>query len=1321
MQTTFRGRLRRTVPWVALLLLAACGDDFARAETAAADTADPADTQATADTADGAGAGDIGQDDSSDSGADDAADDAAADTTTDTTAPLPGACTVDDDCADEAGPCQVATCTLAGCLVSAAVDGTACDDGEACTIGDTCKAGACAAGSNGCGCAKSSDCADLDDGDACNGTYHCKIAADGQGACEIHPATIPQCQGDGDPCTVEACEAKTGSCTSTPAVAGVPCDDGVACTSQDACAGGKCVGGPSVCDCQTSADCAAKDDANLCNGKLFCDTTGWPFKCRTNPLSVVSCKDTTPAGDCTAVACVPATGLCEAVTLTDGSACDDGQSCTKGDSCKAGACVGPTNVCPCSSAKDCDALDDGDACNGTLYCETKPGLAGCRVNPATVVTCPAESLGPCLVSTCQPADGSCKPTPTATGTPCEDGELCTTGDTCASGTCTAGPNGCACTKLSDCAPFEDGDACNGTLFCDTAKLPFACRINPKSIVSCPDDGAPCTAPACDPADGSCSTVALPDGVTCDADGFACTAVDACKAGTCLAGSNVCTCAGDADCGPHEDGNLCNGTLFCDKSAVPFVCKVNPTTEVVCQAPKPGGCALVACDAQTGACVTSNAPDGASCNADSDACTAGDACKAGVCVPGPNTCGCAADVDCAALDDGDSCNGSLFCDKSALPFACKIKPGSATVCDPAKDTGCVQNLCAKSVCSMTTLADGSACDDGAPCTVGDACASGSCAPGPNLCGCVKDSDCVVFDDGNLCNGIWFCDVKQGSLCAPAPQSAVTCSGQAPACTELVCKPETGSCEAVPLALDVSKSCDDGSLCTTGDTCVGGSCKGQGAKDCNDGNSCTVDACQATTGCKSAPAQDGSVCSDGDSCSVDDACGSGVCVGGKPKVCPDGKACEVWSCKGGLCQLAQGQSGCSDGNPCTLDICEGADGCSHTPDGKASTCGSASSCVSGSCGTCATWSRLYQSGQTLASDVFVGVAVSGGGVWTAVGSRLEGPKSIGTWATQLDATGKAAATQTDGSTLASLQPEAVASADGGVVHAGHRTTGIVQRAYMRMVDDALQTKWQWVDSGPSETSAFHAVARRSAGAFWLGVGSSVASGASAGLLVEIDDKGNPKSSASIFFSNGQLVLRGVASVGGQDWVIAGQRDLGDGYLVRINKMTKLNGGLDFVWATAASALKGRPLEAVVALGTDQFAAAGAELPSDPDGLPAPFVVAVSAATGATSWTWKGDAAYGGGLLGAAVVGSRLVAVGSRGQALGPGSSGLLVGLSGAGKLDWLTPIGAGVGASVLRSVVPVAGGGLAVGSLDGFSGDARGWAVHFSEAGKIFCGP
>jgi hypothetical protein len=74
-----------------------------------------------------------------------------------------------------------------------------CDDANVCTD-DTCNAGSCAYAPNTASCS---------DDDVCNGVEVC----DGSGACKIQTAP-PSC-GDGNPCTVDTCDAIDG-CANTP-------------------------------------------------------------------------------------------------------------------------------------------------------------------------------------------------------------------------------------------------------------------------------------------------------------------------------------------------------------------------------------------------------------------------------------------------------------------------------------------------------------------------------------------------------------------------------------------------------------------------------------------------------------------------------------------------------------------------------------------------------------------------------------------------------------------------------------------------------------------------------------------------------------------------------------------------------------------------------------------------------------------------------------------------------------------------------------------------------------------------------------------------
>jgi hypothetical protein len=61
----------------------------------------------------------------------------------------------------------------------------------------------------------------------------------------------------------------------------------------------------------------------------------------------------------------------------------------------------------------------------------------------------------------------------------------------------------------------------------------------------------------------------------------------------------------------------------------------------------------------------------------------------------------------------------------------------------------------------------------------------------------------------------------------------------------CDPVTGNCTRQPF-FD-GAFCDDGNLCTTGESCQSGVCRGGTTLDCNDSNPCTIDACDPSGGC------------------------------------------------------------------------------------------------------------------------------------------------------------------------------------------------------------------------------------------------------------------------------------------------------------------------------------------------------------------------------------------------------------------------------------------------------------------------------------------
>jgi hypothetical protein len=98
-------------------------------------------------------------------------------------------------------------------------------------------------------------------------------------------------------------------------------------------------------------------------------------------------------------------------------------------------------------------------------------------------------------------------------------------------TASAGAGGAfECEDASDCAPFEDGDLCNGTLHC----VSHACEVDSTTVVDCDtSDDSVCGENRCDPSEGTCSMVPLrDDGDSCD-DDDACTEDEACSDGLCV--------------------------------------------------------------------------------------------------------------------------------------------------------------------------------------------------------------------------------------------------------------------------------------------------------------------------------------------------------------------------------------------------------------------------------------------------------------------------------------------------------------------------------------------------------------------------------------------------------------------------------------------------------------------------------------------------------------------------------------------------------------------------------------------------------------------
>mgnify|MGYP007046914987 CR=1 FL=1 len=620
--------------------------------------------------------------------------------------------------------CRQAACDpkTGTCVEVPGGEGASCDDGDPCTETANCADGACVGGPDACECKETADCASKDDGDLCNGKHFCDKSKE-PWQCAIAPASIVTCSDtDLDDCAGVVCVPASGACTATNLDDGTPCNaDGHGCT-EDACSGGSCALGPvQGCACMVDTDCLAYDDGDLCNGVPFCNQV--EGHCAPNPASIVFCATATD-GPCEETACVAASGDCALTPRPNGSACDDGIPCTSDESCKNGACTFTQTSCVCIGDADCAALEDGDLCNGTLYCDLASYT--CVINPATPVVCATGDDTECLAATCLPDAGTCTMAPAADGKICDaDGLVCSESDACDDGVCVAGGWVCDCKVDADCADVDDGDPCNGTLYCS---LPAGtCETNPATVVTCSDsDDTVCSKSTCSAQTATCGFVPVAEGSPCDLDGFACTQ-DTCKAGACAASGQGCVCTNDADCGPFDDGDACNGTLYCDLGDQ--ACVINPATLVQCPTAEDSVCAKSTCAPASGACSLTPFDNGTPCT-DGNTCTAKEACKSGVCQGGtPLNCN-----DSNACTS-DSCDALEGCSYVANSNACSDGDACTTL-DKCKDK----------VCSGT-LKD---CEDGDPCT-DDGCDGAG--------GCTHDQNAAPCDDGNPCT-VAGC---QGGVC------------------------------------------------------------------------------------------------------------------------------------------------------------------------------------------------------------------------------------------------------------------------------------------------------------------------------------------------------------------------------------------------------------------------------------------------------------------------------------------------------------------------------------------------------------------------------
>ncbi|HOD06740.1 MAG TPA: hypothetical protein PLY68_04170 [Myxococcota bacterium] len=808
---------------------------------------------------------------------------------------LEGACRPGEaaDCSPLDGQCGVGTCISTGtdqfeCVLDwAAWQGALCNaDNDGCTAGDVCQSGVCEAGTQ-------QDC--LGAADRCN-TAFCQSTGPDSHECVMDP-TMHE---------------------------GLPCDaDSDGCTRDDSCVAGVCVTGEPV-------DCREQDDS--CNTGYCQATGAMTWECRKDPAphegapcnaddDGCTVDDTCVAGECSPGrdsgcganntqcllwSCISkGTNSFECVmdtTSREGTICDaDGNGCTRIDTCVLGGCL-PGSLPDCSGQDDdcnvgtCESTGpfafkcgrdptarEGSLCNADSNgctvddeCELGRCVAGATADCT-------EFANQCTVSQClstgQNAHECVIDTDSLDGQRCDaDSDGCTIDDICVDGDCQVGTR-------PDCS--SQSDQCNAGACLTTGANSFECVQAPLVMdgAGCDADDDGCTvddtcvmgecmagpAPDCTGLDDQCvrgrcvshggnEMECLPDptaleGTGCDADGDGCTVGDSCLDGTCMAGNEADCSVFDDQCGQglcvatgtdsHEcvrdhasfEGKVCdadgNGCTV-DDTCVSGTCVTGAAAD----------CSIASDQCNTGYCRSAGpltmeclkdptAHHGKRCNADNSGCTINDTCSSGRCVTGGR-------ADCSGLND--QCNTGKCRSTDVNAWEC--------VKDPAP-------------------AEGNACNaDNDGCTVGDACASGTCLPGASPdCSAVADV-CVAARCASTGAATWDCLPDDAAMDGIDCEDGLTCS--------INDKCASGEC------VGAARQCDDGIDCTT-DSCdeTSGGCRFvENDSACDDGNPCTIERCDDTSGCLASNLDDWSFCVD-----PTHACFDGLCDVLKPNdTCP-----------------------------------------------------------------------------------------------------------------------------------------------------------------------------------------------------------------------------------------------------------------------------------------------------------------------------------------------------------------------------------------------------------------------------------------------------
>jgi hypothetical protein len=407
----------------------------------------------------------------------------------------------------------------------------------------------------------------------------------------------------------------------------------------------------------------------------------------------------------------------------------------------------------------------------------------------------------------------------------------------------------------------------------------------------------------------------------------------------------CSCA-QITC---DDGNPCNGVETCSAG----VC--GPGTVPTCDDGNP--CTTDACSRTSGCTHTPIA--GCTACTSAGQCDDGNPCTADTCTGG--NCQHAAVSDGTACSDGNVCNGAETCRAGVC------RAGTALSCDDGNP--CTTDSCDATRGCVHTNNTAPCADDGNPCT-SDVCGGGSCTHprAPN---------------GTTCEDGLFCTIGDSCQAGVCRGGGANCTQYTTACRSGSCDESRRQCFTTPRT--DGTDCSDGNVCNGTETCQAGVCTSAGAIDCDDGNPCTADSCDPVRGCQHTAASNGTSCSNGIFCDGDETCQAGTCTPGAPRSCDDGLDCTVDSCSESRQQCVHQSDACGCHNdrdcassdacttnhrcesgqcvsdpvvcpgsgPCAQATCDPANGCTVTPLTDLTPCEDGNPCTSNTVclgGTC-----------------------------------------------------------------------------------------------------------------------------------------------------------------------------------------------------------------------------------------------------------------------------------------------------------------------------------------------------------------------------------